>query len=184
MRRIPLYLSLIASAVVVFSPQRLDAAQGKKLRLAFSALAYANPPFWIAHELRLFEKYGYDTELIYVSGSRPIQAMLGGSVDISQVGGAAAVAAGAEGGQVAILGTVFSRLTFAVHAGAQIRQISDLKGKLVGAGAVGGNSYFAGLAFLQQFGWVANKDVSLVTAGGSPEVLAGLTQGKFQAGVL
>jgi ABC-type nitrate/sulfonate/bicarbonate transport system substrate-binding protein len=57
MRRIPLYLSLIASAVVVFSPQRLDAAQGKKLRPAFSALAYANPPFWIAHELRLFENF-------------------------------------------------------------------------------------------------------------------------------
>jgi hypothetical protein len=57
MRRIPLYLSLIASAMVVFSPQRLDAAQGKKLRLAFSALAYVNPPFWIAHELRLFENF-------------------------------------------------------------------------------------------------------------------------------
>ena len=37
--------------------------------LAFSALAYANPPFWIAHELKLFEKYGYDTELVYVSGT-------------------------------------------------------------------------------------------------------------------
>jgi ABC-type nitrate/sulfonate/bicarbonate transport system substrate-binding protein len=184
MRRIPFFLLVIGLSAAVFSAHRLDAAQGKKLRLAFSALAYANPPFWIAHELKLFEKYGYDTELIYVSGSRPIQAMLGGSVDISQVGGAAAVAAAAQGAEVAILGTVFSRLTFAIHAGPQIKQIGDLKGKLIGAGAVGGNSYFAGLAFLQQFGWVANKDVSLVSAGGSPEVLAGLTQGKFQAGVL
>jgi ABC-type nitrate/sulfonate/bicarbonate transport system substrate-binding protein len=184
MRRVPLFLLVIGLLAALPLLQKLDAAQGKKLRLAFSALAYANPPFWIAHELRLFEKYGYDTELIYVSGSRPIQAMLGGSVDISQVGGAAAVAAVAQGAEVAILGTVFSRLTFAIHASPQIQQISDLKGKLIGAGAVGGNSYFAGLAFLQQFGWVANKDVSLVTVGGSPEVLAGLTQGKFQAGVL
>ena len=184
MKRLFHLFLIIGLSALVLLPQRLDAAQGKKLRLAFSALAYANPPFWIAHDLKLFEKYGYDTELIYVSGSRPIQAMLGGSVDISQVGGAAAVAAGAQGAEVAILGTVFSRLTFAIHASPQIKQISDLKGKLIGAGAVGGNSYFAGLAFLQQFGWVANKDVSLVTAGGSPEVLAGLSQGKFQAGVL
>ena len=184
MKRLFHLFLIIGLSALVLLPQRLDAAQGKKLRLAFSALAYANPPFWIAHDLKLFEKYGYDTELIYVSGSRPIQAMLGGSVDISEVGGAAAVAAGAQGAEVAILGTVFSRLTFAIHASPQIKQISDLKGKLIGAGAVGGNSYFAGLAFLQQFGWVANKDVSLVTAGGSPEVLAGLTQGKFQAGVL
>lgn len=166
-------------------PAQLDAAQPKKLRLAFSAFAYANPPFWIAQELKLFEKYsGYETELIYVGGSRPIQAMLGGSVDVSQVGGAAVVAAAANGAEVSILGTVFSRLTFAIHAAPQIKQISDLKGKVIGAGAVGGNSYFAGLVFIKNSGWVANKDVSIVTAGGSPEVLAGLTQGKFQAGVL
>jgi ABC-type nitrate/sulfonate/bicarbonate transport system substrate-binding protein len=97
-------------------PAKLEAAQPKKLRLAFSALAYANPPFWIAHELKLFEKYGLDSELVYVSGARPIQAMLGGSVDVSQVGGAAAVAAIAQGAEVAILGTVFTRLTFAIHS--------------------------------------------------------------------
>ena len=177
----PLFVITVALALL---PPAVGAAQGKKLRLAFSALAYANPPFWIAHDLKLFEKYGYDSELIYVSGSRPIQAMLGGSIDISQVGGAAAVAAGAQGAEIAILGTVFSRLTFAVHANPQIKQVSDLKGKLIGVGAAGGNSYFAGLAFLRQFSWVPNKDVWLVSAVGSPEVLAGLSQGKFQAGVL
>jgi ABC-type nitrate/sulfonate/bicarbonate transport system substrate-binding protein len=59
------------------------------VRLTFSALAHANPPFRIAHELKLFEKYGLETEFVYISGSRPIQVRLGGSVDDSQVGGAA-----------------------------------------------------------------------------------------------
>ena len=54
--------------IMIWSPvvttQPLGAAQPKKLRLAFSASAYANPPFWIAHELKLFEKYGgYGTEV-------------------------------------------------------------------------------------------------------------------------
>ena len=147
---------LVCSPVVIAQP--LGAAQPKKLRLAFSAFAYANPPFWIAHELKLFEKYGgYETELVYVGGSRPIQAMLGGSIDVSQVGGAAAVAAASQGAEISILGTVFTRLTFAIHASPQIKQIADLKGKIVAAGAVGGNSYFAALVFLKQFGWVANR---------------------------
>lgn len=171
--------------VGVLAAASSHAAQAKKLRVAFSAFAYANPPFWIAHELKLFEKYGgYETELIYVGGSRPIQAMLGGSIDVSQVGGAAAVAAAANGAEIAILGTVFSRLTFAVHASPQIKQIGDLKGKTLAAGAVGGNSYFAALAFLRHFNWTANRDVGVLPAGGSPEVLAGLLQGKFHAGVL
>ena len=184
MKRFTYWIFIFAFFIADISVSKLHAAQSKKLRLAFSALAYANPPFWIAHELKLFEKYGLDSELIYVGGSRPIQAMLGGSIDVSQVGGAAAVAAIAQGAEVAILGTVFTRLTFAIHAGPQIKQISDLKGKTVAAGSIGGNSYFAGLLFLSRFGWVPNRDVGLMAAGGSPEVMAGLLQGKFQAGVL
>jgi ABC-type nitrate/sulfonate/bicarbonate transport system substrate-binding protein len=177
-------LAILVCLPAFLSPQ-LQAAQAKKLRLAFSAFAYANPPFWIAHELKLFEKYGgYETELVYVGGSRPIQAMLGGSIDAAQVGGAAAVAAAAQGAEISILGTVFTRLTFAIHANPQIQQITDLKGKIIAAGAVGGNSYFAALVFLKHFGWVANRDVGVTPAGGSPEVLAGLLQSKFQAGVL
>jgi ABC-type nitrate/sulfonate/bicarbonate transport system substrate-binding protein len=179
---------LIAAVILAFSgyffPQQSQAAQVKRIRLAFSALAYANPPFWIAHELKLFEKYGLESEIVYVGGSRPIQAMLGGSIDVSQVGGAAAVSAIAQGADVAILGTVFTRLTFAIHASPQIKQISDLKGKTIAAGAIGGNSYFAGVLFVSKMGWVPNKDVGVMTVGGSPEVLAALLQGKVPAGVL
>jgi ABC-type nitrate/sulfonate/bicarbonate transport system substrate-binding protein len=182
------YIFRIAAVSLVlfgyFSPANIYAAQSKKIRLAFSALAYANPPFWIAHDLKLFEKYGLDSEIVYVGGSRPIQAMLGGSIDVSQVGGAAAVAATAQGAEVVILGTVFTRLTFAIHVSPQIKQLSDLKGKTVAAGAMGGNSYFAGVLFVSKMGWVPNRDVGVMTAGGSPEVLAALLQGKFPAGVL
>ena len=184
MKRFASCISIFAFLIGYLSGSGLEAAQLKKVRLAFSALAYANPPFWIAHDLKLFEKYGIQSEIIYVGGSRPIQAMLGGSIDVSQVGGAAAVAAAGQGAEIAILGTVFNRLTFAIHAIPQIKQIGDLKGKTLAAGAIGGNSYFAALAFLKHFGWIANRDVGVMTAGGSPEVLAGMQQGKFQAGVL
>src|SRR5258708_16663419 len=93
----------ILAALIFFPPLPLHGAQPKKLRLAFSAFAYANPPFWIAQELKLFEKYGYDSELVYVGGSRPIQAMLGGSIDGSQVGGAAAGGGAAARARIALL---------------------------------------------------------------------------------
>ena len=182
--RLSIYLISISVASFVIVPSPLAAAPLKKVRLAYSAFAYANPPFWIAHELKLFEKYGLDTELVYVSGARPIQAMLGGSIDVSQVGGAATVAAAAQGADVAILGTIFSRLNFAVHASPEIKQISDLKGKTLATGAIGGNTYFAALLFLSKFSWTANKDVMLFASGGSPEVLNALMQGRFAAGVL
>src|SRR3990172_9131903 len=156
MRRNIFPLLFVVVTVAAYSSVTVaNAAQPKKIRLAFSALAYANPPFWIAHDLKLFEKYGLESEIVYVGGSRPIQAMLGGSIDVSQVGGAAAVAAAAQGAEISILGTVFSRLTFAIHVSPQIKQINDLKGKILAAGSIGGNSYFAGLVFVKNFGWVA-----------------------------
>lgn len=84
---------LLAATILFLAPficaiELLAGVPAKKIRLAYSAFAYANPPFWIAHDLKLFEKYGLDSELVYVSGARPIQAMLGGSIDVSQVGGA------------------------------------------------------------------------------------------------
>jgi ABC-type nitrate/sulfonate/bicarbonate transport system substrate-binding protein len=88
-RSVQLIVAILTAAVSLV-PLALHAASTNKVRLAFSALAYANPPFWIAHESKLFEKYGLETELVYISGSRPIQAMLGSSVDVSQVCGAAA----------------------------------------------------------------------------------------------
>src|SRR5947207_7972214 len=140
--------------VALLVPSYLAAASAplKKVRAAFTAFAYANPPFWIAKDLRVFEKYGLDVELVYVGGARNIQALIGGSVDFSQAGGASVVSAAAQGAEVVILGTVFRRLIFAVNAGRKIKESKDLKGKTLPVGNAGGTSYFLGLLFWSRVG--------------------------------
>ena len=177
------FIALVLPAVLLYSGNLL-AAPLKKVRAAFTAFAYANPPFWIAKDLRVFEKYGLDVELVYVGGARNIQALIGGSIDFSQAGGASVVSAAAQGAEVVILGTVFRRLIFAVHATPQIKDLSDLKGKNMAVGTVGGNSYFAGLLFLSRVGLVPNKDVVFRAVSGTPEVLSALQHGQVQVGVL
>src|SRR5262245_14689654 len=179
-----LFSGIVFLAPFILPSSPPAAVPAKKVRLAYSAFAYANPPFWIAQDLKLFEKYGLDSEMVYVSGARPIQAMLGGSIDVSQVGGAATVSAAAQVADVVLLAKICSRLNFAIHASPQIKQISDLKGKTLVTGTIGGNTYFAALLFLSRFNWVPNRDVNLIGVGGSPEVLGALTQGRFLAGVL
>jgi hypothetical protein len=67
-------VSLLAATLL--APYHLFAAQPlKKVRAAFTAFGYANPPFWLAKDLRVFEKYGLDVELVYVGGARNIQAL-------------------------------------------------------------------------------------------------------------
>jgi ABC-type nitrate/sulfonate/bicarbonate transport system substrate-binding protein len=178
------FVAFLLPAVLLFPGSLVAAAPLKKHRAAFTAFAYANPPFWIAKDLRVFEKYGLDVELIYVGGARNIQALISGSIDFSQVGGASVVSAAAQGAEVVILGTVFRRLIFGVHAAPQIKDLSDLKGKNMAVGTVGGNSYFAGLLFLSRVGLVPNKDVTFRAVSGTPEVLSALQHGQVQAGVM
>ncbi|MCG6536951.1 MAG: hypothetical protein L7F78_20165, partial [Syntrophales bacterium LBB04] len=45
---------------LLFFPSSLSAAPLKKVSASFDAFAYANPPFWIAKGLGLFEQYGLD----------------------------------------------------------------------------------------------------------------------------
>jgi ABC-type nitrate/sulfonate/bicarbonate transport system substrate-binding protein len=173
------FIALLLPVVLLFSSNVL-AAPLKKVRAAFTAFGYANPPFWIAKDLRVFEKYGLDVELVYVGGARNIQALLGGSIDFSQAGGASVVSAAAQGAEVAILGTVFTRLIFMVHAVPQIKDITDLKGKSMAVGTVGGNNYFAGQLFLSRVGLVPNKDVAFRVLSGTRKCLALCSTDKFK----
>jgi ABC-type nitrate/sulfonate/bicarbonate transport system substrate-binding protein len=178
------FIAFLLPAVLLVANYLFAAVPVKKFRAAFTAFAYANPPFWIAKDLKIFEKYGLDVELVYVAGARNIQALIGGSIDFSQAGGASVVSAAAQGAEVVILGTVFKRLIFGVHVAPQIKEVGDLKGKSIAAGSVGGNSYFAGQLFLSRVGLVANKDVTFRALGGTPEVLSALQHGQVQAGVM
>ena len=65
MKRFTYYIGIFALLIGYLSGSGLEAAQLKKVRLAFSALAYANPPFWIAHDLKLFEKYNLEEEAFF-----------------------------------------------------------------------------------------------------------------------
>src|SRR5213593_1612076 len=58
------FIAIILIAPLLFCSILTAATPPKKIRLAYSAFAYANPPFWIAHDLKLFDKYGLDTELV------------------------------------------------------------------------------------------------------------------------
>src|SRR5881397_1840658 len=98
---------LLPVALLVPSDLAVASALLKKVRTAFTAFAYANPPFWIAKDLHVFEKYDLDVELVYVGGARNIQALIGGSIDFSQTGGANIVSAAAQGAEMVILGTIF-----------------------------------------------------------------------------
>lgn len=57
------------------------------LRLSYSVVGPTVAGIWMAHETGSFKKYGLDVQLIYIpSSGMNIQALLGGSLDVSAPG--------------------------------------------------------------------------------------------------
>ena len=71
------------------------------LRLSYSAVGPTVAGIWMAHETGRFKKYGLDVQLIYIpSSGTNIQALVGGSLDVSAPGISGVVLAAARGAPV------------------------------------------------------------------------------------
>ena len=67
------------------------------LRLSYSVVGPSVAGVWMAHETGTFRKYGLDVQLIYIpSSGMNIQALLGGSLDVSTPGISGVVLAAAR----------------------------------------------------------------------------------------
>lgn len=155
-------------------------------RVSVPAISGAFGPVWIAAEEGLFKKYGLDAEVVYIRGAtQTTAAFLSGEVQVGATGGDGVVAAyRASNRDLAIIGAVSNKLVLSMMAHASVRTPSDLKGKTVAISRFGGIVDFGARYILLRSGLEPGKDVSLIQAGGVPEVIAVMEKGLAQAGVM
>src|ERR1051325_4715517 len=83
--------ALLAAWILFLATGSAHSAEGvQKLRVAYAAITAAFSIPWIAKEAGIFQRHGLDVELVYIpNGSRAVQTLLGGSIDIAAIGGPA-----------------------------------------------------------------------------------------------
>jgi len=172
-----LTLSLIASA----SPAQ---TRPPLVRVAYSALSAGIGTLWITHEQGIFKKHGLDSNLIYMrSGTTAAQALLAGEIQFAHISPAPMMAAWIQGADVVLIGTTVHQMVFTVITDGSIAKGADLKGKKIGVTRIGSASDLALRAALEHFG-LNSKDVTMISMGGIPDILAGMRAGAVQGGVL
>ena len=176
------------SAVASASPVAVGAAAAgplTKIHIAYSVLAGDPTAIWVAQEQGFFKKYGLDADLTYIGGSTQIvQAVLADQIDVAQAGGAAAISASLQGGDVKIVATMAPVFVMSLYARPDVQSVQDLKGKLIAVTAVGTTTDFARRVALQKNGLNPDTDVSVLQTKGVPESLAALLSGQVAAAVL
>jgi len=135
--------------------------------VAYAGFAGFQAPIWAPKDLGLFAKYGFNGDLVFISGSvRQIQALLGNSIQLGQVDAATALTAINNGADLVILSGSLNSFPYSFVTSKDIRKAEDLSGKKVGILAVGGATETA--TFLALKAWnVPRQSVTIFPAGDS-----------------
>src|SRR5215475_14510980 len=164
-----------------------EISAAEKIRVGFVSPAPGLSAPWIAKETGSFAKHGIDADVILLPGSpRLVQSLIAGDVHYALVGGAAVMRARMRGAEVVILGasTNVSSQKLVVNPKSGIRNLEDLKGRVIGVYQYGSDADGFARAALGKAGLKPEKDVAILQLGGHPQVAAALVAGKLDAGIL
>ena len=125
----------------MLSPPRCSAAE--RVTAAYTSIAAAYAPFWVAKDKGIFDKYGLDTRLIYMRGTVPTTAALAnGDIDFVQSGASPFIPYAARGGDVVLLGCMANKvIDYVLIANPSISRIEQLRGKTIGISRLGDQTY-------------------------------------------
>lgn len=139
---------------------------------------------WVAKDLRLFEKYGLDVDLVMITGgARSVAALLGGSTQFATGSATAPLLAHARGSDVVVLAASYNKFPYAFVVKPDIRSPKDLRGRRIGILNFGGSNDFALQLSLKEWG-IKQQEVNVIIGGDAPTRLLSLTVGRIDASIL
>ena len=179
---------LVAVLIVLsgFSRLSIAAVAAPKMILAHGALNARIAPLWIAHEQKLFAKYGVESTVILV---RQIQIMVSGlgtgEIDIALTSGSTLLGAAAGGLDVKMIAALNSKVTYDLVAAPSIKTPKDLRGKRFGIQAFGGGLWLGAMLGLEHLGLDAQRDnINVLQIGDQSVIAHALEAGSIDAAAL
>ena len=177
------------SLPLLFSWTGKGLAQGVKMTVGQTGINPGTGLYFIAQKENLFAKHGLNVNILKTNTTAAVQAMLGGSMQMSTGSGAAAfVTATLEGAPPFVLvGSWVNVFPYKVMTHKEITKVEDLKGKTGHVGAPFGTIPDTALRFaLTKLKLDPEKDVRLVQIGNAdpPTIIAAMDKGEVQFGIL
>jgi ABC-type nitrate/sulfonate/bicarbonate transport system substrate-binding protein len=182
------YRILAAFGVLILAalsaPRTGATAEAAKFIVSYGGTAGYHLPLWANKELGLSKKHGVDLEIILIqAGSPNIQALLGGSIQVTQTAASSAVQGAVRGAPVVIVATLENRLPLQIISRPEIKEPQQLRGKIVGINRFGGSNDAAVLMAIKA--WKMDpKDITMIQTGGTPARIAALLSKRIDATVL
>jgi len=170
------YVSL-STLLLCFS---FSAQAQERIRIGISSVSPGFIPTVIAEKKGFYTKYGLRSEHVVISLAIAINALGTGDLDYA-ISVAQGVSAALRGFPVKLVMMTQDKLDFFLMAKPEIRNVADLRGKIVGISYPGSTTHLVAESILRHFGLEPGRDVSLLPTGDNPARLAALESGRVIA---
>ncbi len=135
MRIYPKYIQLIVAVLcIAFHSANADHAQAQtKITFAYSSIGSMATGVWMAKEIKAFEKYGIQAEVIFISsGPVVVQSLIGGDLQGGSGASNAVINAILHGAPIVAVGATANRPYHRLWVQPEIKRVEDLRGKTLG----------------------------------------------------
>jgi NitT/TauT family transport system substrate-binding protein len=175
--------ALALFAIVLFLAASSSAAEAaQKVRIGFPSLAFSYMPYYIAQEKGFLKKHGLDSEYIQMRTSIQPQAVMAGNIDfLTSVSNG--ISAGVAGLPLVVVMSFCDSSPWMLVTSKDINKPQDLIGKTVAVSGIRTSPHYFLQAVLKKWE-IAEKDVGIITTGGTADSFLALTSNRVAGTVL
>ncbi|HKY08519.1 MAG TPA: ABC transporter substrate-binding protein, partial [Candidatus Binatia bacterium] len=131
-RLVFLVLALLLNLVFGHAHGHAASAGLTKIRVGYPSPSASMYPLFVTKEAGIFEKYGFDAELIYVQGVQMVHVHTAGQLDFTSTSGIVTLQSSVSGSDLILLANSIDSHLMKVIAHPSITGPADLKGKTIG----------------------------------------------------
>lgn len=175
-------LAILTAILASQAPLRAGAATPRPLRVTYLSNSVTMAPLWMAKETGAIAKEGLDIEILSMTASVAVPALIANELDAIQMSAAPVLNAALRGHDLVFVCGLLNTMIWNFYGRPGIASAEALRGKLVGTDRAGTPGNYATLVSLKKIGLSA-KDVQLYPIGGSAFVIAALNAGQVMAGI-
>jgi NitT/TauT family transport system substrate-binding protein len=183
--KLPCGLSLLS--IGLFMLLAVTASEGAtlaRLRVGYPSPSASFFPLFATKEAGLLEKYGFDTEMVYVQGVQLVQVHVAGQLDVSTISSVVYLQASVEGADLIQVASSIDNQLMKLMVHQSIAKPEDLRGKTLAVTRFGSLTDLLIRPVLKNWGLEPQKDVKLIQIGRMPDIATAIAQKSVDGGVI
>lgn len=174
----------IAAIMTAFAPVHVSGAETTQVYAGYGGIAGYQLPIWVNKEIGISRKYGIELEPLLISGGAlNMQALLAGSVQMSQNSASSAIQAALRGAPVVLAAALENRMPLQIIARPEIKTPQQLIGKKIGILRYGGSND-TGVQWALRRWKIEPRQVAILQSGATNARMTALTLGQIDATIL